>query len=144
VVAHRPPAPDRGLARERTALVCNRSGLAVVVCIAVLVRHLWPIEGTGRDIAVCLIAAAVVWSIVVLAFARTSAERAENTFLGARLFGFITAAMLLLAICASCSRSSPSPNRTVSRRVAPGPSARRLLWLSPMTEVTAGRPTLAP
>ena len=98
-MARSPEAPDKGLARERTALAWNRSGLAVVVCLAVLVRHIWPIEGKGRDVAVGLIAAAAVaWSIALLAFTRTGADRDRLTFLGARRFGLMTGGTLLLAI----------------------------------------------
>jgi len=94
-----PEVPDEGLARERTALAWNRSGLAVVVCLAVMARHFWPIEGNGRDVAVGLIAAAAVaWSVVLVAFTRSGADRAKPSFLGARRFGLMTAGTLLLAI----------------------------------------------
>ncbi len=46
-----------GLARERTVLSWNRSGLALVVCVAVLVRHLWPFETPGEYVALAAIAA---------------------------------------------------------------------------------------
>jgi uncharacterized membrane protein YidH (DUF202 family) len=89
---------DKGLARERTALAWNRSGLAVVVCIAVLVRHLWPIEGTGRDVAVCLIgAAAIVWSIALVAFTHSGIHRPGGGLAGPRFFGLMTAGTVLLA-----------------------------------------------
>ena len=92
-------APDIGTARERTALAWNRSGLAVVVCLAVLVRHLWPIEGTGRDVVVCLIAAAAIgWSIALLTFTRIAADRDKPMLREARLFSLMTAGTLLLAI----------------------------------------------
>ena len=41
---------DPGLARERTALSWNRSGLAIIVCIAVVLRHLWPLNGTDETV----------------------------------------------------------------------------------------------
>ena len=44
-------APDAGLAEERTVLAWNRSGLAVVVCVAVLLRHVWPLQGTDHEVA---------------------------------------------------------------------------------------------
>ncbi len=90
---------DRGLARERSALAWNRSGLAVVVCMAVLVRHLWPIEGAGRDVAVCLIAAAaIVWSIALLAFTRSNGDRDADALLGSHVLQLMTAGTMLLAL----------------------------------------------
>ena len=59
--------PEAGLAGERTALAWNRSGLAVVVCVAVLVRHAWPLHGTEHEVALGLIAGAVIVWCVVLA-----------------------------------------------------------------------------
>ncbi len=53
---HPPDPPDGGLAEERTALSWNRSGLAVVVCVAVLLRHVWPLHGTDEELALGLIA----------------------------------------------------------------------------------------
>jgi uncharacterized membrane protein YidH (DUF202 family) len=98
--AVRSQAPiDKGLARERTALAWNRSGLAVVVCIGVLVRNLWPIRGAGRDVAVCLIAAAaIVWSIALFAFTHSGTDRDEGALLGSRVLQLMTAGTVLLAI----------------------------------------------
>ena len=58
---------DPGLARERTALSWNRSGLAIIVCIAVVLRHLWPLNGTDELVALGIIAAAaIVWALALL------------------------------------------------------------------------------
>ena len=57
------PAPVAGTARERTLLAWNRSGLSALICIAVLLRHLWPLNGTGSVVALIVIAvAAFVWA----------------------------------------------------------------------------------
>lgn len=59
------PAP--GTARERTALAWNRSGLATVACIAVLLRHLWPLRGVGEEVALALVSlAAIAWAVAQL------------------------------------------------------------------------------
>jgi hypothetical protein len=98
-VIHSPGASDEDVARERTALAWTRSGLAFVVCIAVLVRHLWPTEGTGRNVLVGLIAAAAIaWSIALLAFTRIDADRDGPRLLRPRLFVLMTAGTLLLAM----------------------------------------------
>jgi uncharacterized membrane protein YidH (DUF202 family) len=98
-----PPAPttDRGLARERTVLAWNRSGLAAVVCIAVLLRHVWPLHGDSLDLAVGLIAAAaILWAAVLVAVTTWGADREASALLGPRLFGLMTTGTMLLAAVA--------------------------------------------
>jgi uncharacterized membrane protein YidH (DUF202 family) len=57
-------ARDPGLAAERTDLAWNRSGLAVVVVVAIMLRRLWPLEGYKSVIALMLIAAgAIAWAV---------------------------------------------------------------------------------
>ncbi len=91
--------PEPGLAEERTVLAWNRSGLAVVVCVAVLLRHVWPLRGTDQDLALGLIAAAVVVWAVVLAVLTTSARRRDGDAPhDAHVFRLMTAATLLLAL----------------------------------------------
>ena len=93
-----PTPPARGLARERTALAWNRSGLAAVVCIAVLLRHLWPLDGDAQYIAMGLVAAAaVVWATALLLFTLTG-DRDERLILGGRVFGLMTLGTLALAL----------------------------------------------
>jgi uncharacterized membrane protein YidH (DUF202 family) len=93
------PEPEAGgLYRERTALAWNRSGLAVVVCIAVLLRHLWPLRGTAGDGALALVAAAViVWAVALLLLTTSGPPR---TRLGGRapsVFWLVTVGTVLLA-----------------------------------------------
>jgi uncharacterized membrane protein YidH (DUF202 family) len=95
------PASPRGssLARERTVLSWNRSGLALVVCVAVLLRHLWPLQGTGDLVALVVVAvAAIMWAvgIFVLTSARVSLD--EEALVGERVFRLITVGTLLLAL----------------------------------------------
>jgi hypothetical protein len=55
---------DSGLARERTDLAWNRSGLAVAVTVAIVLRRLWPLHGDRAVVALALIATgAVVWVV---------------------------------------------------------------------------------
>jgi uncharacterized membrane protein YidH (DUF202 family) len=52
-----------GLARERTDLAWNRSGLAVLVTVAIVLRRLWPLHGARGAVALALIAVgALVWA----------------------------------------------------------------------------------
>jgi len=54
---------DSGLARERTELAWNRSGLATLVAVTVLLRRLWPLHGFKSVITFTLIAVgAATWA----------------------------------------------------------------------------------
>jgi uncharacterized membrane protein YidH (DUF202 family) len=98
-VARSPTPPDVGLAAERTVLAWNRSGLAVVVCVAVLLRHVWPLHGTDHEVALGLIGASViVWSVVFAVLARSRAKRESSMTHGENFFRLITAGTLLLAL----------------------------------------------
>ncbi len=92
-------APVSGTARERTLLAWNRSGLSVLVCIAVLVRHLWPLEGTGGVVALIVIAvAAFVWALALLVFTVAGGDRDENVILTRSVFRLMTLGTVLLAV----------------------------------------------
>jgi putative membrane protein len=55
---------DPGLARERTELAWNRSGLAALVAVTVLLRRLWPLHGYRSIVTLALIAAgAAIWAV---------------------------------------------------------------------------------
>jgi uncharacterized membrane protein YidH (DUF202 family) len=61
------PPRDPGLARERTQLAWNRSGVAVLVVVAILFRHLWPLEGARSIVALVLIGVgAGAWAVGML------------------------------------------------------------------------------
>jgi uncharacterized membrane protein YidH (DUF202 family) len=93
-----PPPGDRSLARERTQLAWTRSGLAVLVCIAVLLRHLWPLRGTEQIVAVSLIAAAAIgWGLAVLRLTNVRGTRTASLH-GAVAFRLATAGTMLLAV----------------------------------------------
>jgi uncharacterized membrane protein YidH (DUF202 family) len=96
-----PDPPDVGLAAERTVLAWNRSGLAVVVCVAVLLRHVWPLQGTDHEVALGLIGAAViVWSVIFAVLTLPRGERGPHVSHAESVFGLITAGTLLLAVVA--------------------------------------------
>jgi uncharacterized membrane protein YidH (DUF202 family) len=89
----------RGLARERTVLAWNRSGLAAVVCIAVLLRHLWPIEGDGELVATAAIAAAaIVWAVGLFSLTASTAGLREENLVGEKVFRLMTIGTVLLAV----------------------------------------------
>jgi uncharacterized membrane protein YidH (DUF202 family) len=98
-VAHPSENPAKGLARERTVLAWNRSGLAAVVCIAVLIRHLAPIRSTGQEVALALIGvAAILWAVALLTFTLSGAGRNPEALVGPRIFLLMTVATLILAL----------------------------------------------
>lgn len=73
-----PDSVDQGLVHERNDLAWNRSGLAFVVCVAVLLRHIWPLHGTDQFVALaCVSAAAVAWA-VALSFGRALWSRTRR------------------------------------------------------------------
>jgi hypothetical protein len=101
---------DKGLASERTALAMNRSGLAGVVCIAVLLRHLWPLRGSSQLIVLVLVtAAAIAWAVGILTSAGYRGRRGTRLQLGPRGLGLITAATVMLALGAIALTIATSP-----------------------------------
>ena len=93
---------DRGLASERTDLAWNRSGLAVVACVAVLLRRIWPLDATSQVVALSFISAgAVIWA-AALSLGRAVSVRtgAKGGRLSPTLARAITASTLALALAA--------------------------------------------
>jgi uncharacterized membrane protein YidH (DUF202 family) len=104
-----PQTSDSGLAGERTVLAWNRSGLAVVVCVAVLLRHVWPLQGTDQDLALALIAAAVVvWAVVLAALTYSTRHHEASAAHRASVFQLMTAATLLLALVGFVAAFAPA------------------------------------
>jgi uncharacterized membrane protein YidH (DUF202 family) len=94
-----PPSPDTGLARERTVLAWNRSGLAAIVCIGVLLRRIWPLADGAEKLALGLVAAAaILWAVVLLAVTTAHSSQENQVMLGPRVFPLMTAGTLLLAV----------------------------------------------
>jgi hypothetical protein len=91
------PKP-RGLAHERTALAWNRSGLAFVVCMAVLVRHLWPFRGAAEGAALALIAASgMAWAVALAVFSISGPGRVADLRPRPVILGLMAAGTVLLA-----------------------------------------------
>ena len=96
----RPDGEDRGLARERTQLAWNRSGLAVVACVAVLLRHVWPLPGSDEVVPLAAISAgAGAWGLALFV-GHTVAQRREQSAvpMSGRLALVLTAGTVALAV----------------------------------------------
>ncbi len=97
-----PDPVDHGLTRERTDLAWNRSGLAVVVCIAVLLRRIWPLRGTDQVVALAGISAGSFAWALALSVGRRLGRRTPGVRAGLspRRAAVITAGTLALAVAA--------------------------------------------
>jgi hypothetical protein len=96
-----PLAGQKELARERTVLAWNRSGLAAVVAIAVLLRHVWPLSGTAQLVALGLISAAAIgWAVALYVFSTADTGQETGSLWRSWGFGLMTAATVLLGVAA--------------------------------------------
>ncbi len=92
------PLRDPGLARERTELAWNRSGLSALVVVAILLRHLWPLEGARSVLAFVFIAVgAGVWA-VGMQLARRSRKGPGSPVLGSEVCRLLTIGTVMLAL----------------------------------------------
>jgi uncharacterized membrane protein YidH (DUF202 family) len=93
---------DHGLANERTDLAWNRSGLAFAVCVAVLVRRIWPLRGTDQFIALaCISIGAIAWALALsVGRALWSRAPAQRHHLSSRRATVITAGTIALSLAA--------------------------------------------
>jgi uncharacterized membrane protein YidH (DUF202 family) len=90
---------DAGTARERTGLAWNRSGLAVIVCVAVLLRRAWPLPGTDEVVVLSILATAgIVWASLILVVGHNRRGRGDGFPLGERALRVMTAGTVVLAI----------------------------------------------
>lgn len=95
-----PVGRDTGLAHERTQLAWNRSGLAVAVTIAIVLRRLWPLHGGTEVLALALIAGGAATWVVGMQLGRRvgSAAVANRSTLGQPACRMLTIGTLTLAI----------------------------------------------
>lgn len=101
----------RGMAQERTDLARNRTGLSLLVCIAVLLRRLWPLGRTGSVVAMaCVAAAAVVWAIALRPRRpRSVVPGIDGTPMGRKSLYLISVGTFLLAVAGFVLGLFPGP-----------------------------------
>jgi VIT1/CCC1 family predicted Fe2+/Mn2+ transporter len=96
---HGPVSTDAGMARERTDLAWNRSGLAVAVTVAVVLRRLWPLHGGKEVAALALIAAgAATWVVGMYLGGRMGGATVHRGALGESACRLLTIGTLALAV----------------------------------------------
>ncbi len=90
---------DIGLARERTDLAWNRSGLAVAATVAIVLRQLWPLHGGREVVALALIAAgAVVWAVGMRLGRGLTRARGDQGPMDETVCRVLTAGTVVLAV----------------------------------------------
>src|SRR5580704_15808165 len=97
--SEKPIEQDSGLARERTDLAWNRSGLAVAATVAIVLRRLWPLHGRREDITLALIASgAVIWAVGMRLGRRLAHPRRDEGTMGESACRMLTLGTLILAV----------------------------------------------
>jgi uncharacterized membrane protein YidH (DUF202 family) len=93
------PPRDPGLASERTALAWNRSGLAVLAVVAIILRRLWPLHGEREVVALTILAVgAIVWALGMLLASRSQNAPGSTGLLSASNGRILTIGTLVLAV----------------------------------------------
>jgi hypothetical protein len=94
-----PVGRDTGLAHERTELAWNRSGLAVAVTIAIVLRRLWPLHAGTEVLGLALIAAgAATWVVGMQLGRRVGSAAVSNSTLGLSACRMLTIGTFTLAV----------------------------------------------
>jgi uncharacterized membrane protein YidH (DUF202 family) len=93
------PPRDPGLASERTALAWNRSGLAVLAVVAIILRRLWPLHVEREVVALTILAVgAIVWALGMLLASRSQNAPGSTGLLSASNGRILTTGTLVLAV----------------------------------------------
>ncbi len=93
-----PGEPDSGLAEERTELAWNRSGLAVVVVVAIMLRRLWPLDDEATfAVLIVLASGSLAWAVGMVLARRGGQERTGSGVMGITACRYLTAGTLALA-----------------------------------------------
>jgi len=90
---------DEGLAPQRTQMAWGRTGLAMVVAIAVLARRAWELGGTFEVAALTFVSlGGLVWLVGMRESRDLHLHMEPHGLTGVRGFGLVTAGTLLLAV----------------------------------------------
>ena len=89
---------DPGLAHERTELAWNRSGLAVLALVDIMMRRLWPLDGYRSIVALALIAfGSLTWAVGMFLARRSNPGAGTSYLLGTSTCRALTVGTLALA-----------------------------------------------
>ena len=92
------PPRDPGVASERTALAWNRSGLAVLAVVAIMLRRLWPLHGEREAVVLITVAVgAVVWALGMFLASRSQRSPGSSGLLSRSNGRILTIGTLVLA-----------------------------------------------
>ncbi len=87
-----------GLAKERTELAWSRSGLAVAVTVAIILRRLWPLTGDKAVVGLVIIAiGAILWVVGMQLGRRTRLGMGPESALTTSSCRMMTIGTLVLA-----------------------------------------------
>lgn len=89
---------DPGAAQQRTELAWTRSGLAVAVTVAIILRHLWPLSGDKALAGLAVIAAGSALWAVTMNVGRSAQHRTNGAPLGESACRLMTIGTLALAL----------------------------------------------
>ncbi len=77
----------------------NRSGLALLVAVAIMLRRLWPLEGTTTVVIIIILSAgAILWAVGMLLSRRPRLDMSTNGVATRSHFRILTLGTLVLAL----------------------------------------------